>query len=548
MATKQQERDRLSREFHKLRKEVLDPSENDYFLRALKDYGRLKKPSRIIRALKTILDTEAKLKLVKLLCGSLIPKSHRAEIFDAFLGEDTTDTPDVVGLTSEPAFCVSLEKSTTKDPIGFSVRGGSDLGLELIVSSVDPGGLADLAGIKSGDRLVSINNVLLENKSHSQVVNLLKADWSLQIEIERPKKKLQRVINFGRSDSSSSLGGIEANLHRAILDGSDDINGFGLCIRGGDQIGVGIFVSSCSRGSVAERAGLRVGDQIFEVNGESMLPKCKLNTAVEMLTGSSTAIVTFKSCASLPRALYYFDGWGDHELKETSVMGMPSVPRSSSSTASNAGYTLQRASLLIEQKIIALERPLELTDKNGTPRKAKPESNHQQLTDRKLSQNNVVSLSINSNACSVKPPYHSDLGIEIEGGSDTSVPESGVRVRSIHFLCNCRDVLRHNDEILQVNGKSICGLTHDEAAAVLHTEAQRSNPMSVTIARDGGGDGSCASAPLPFAHGNMYEEDEDYGDDDEDESFVGDEEFKDLEETLLYSESEDVQFSDEEDV
>lgn len=46
-----------------------------------------------------------------------------------------------------------------------------------------------------------------------------------------------------------------------------DQHGFGICVKGGKDSGHGVYVSRIEEGSLAERAGLRPGDTILEVNG-----------------------------------------------------------------------------------------------------------------------------------------------------------------------------------------------------------------------------------------------------------------------------------------
>ncbi|KAI8428112.1 hypothetical protein MSG28_002376 [Choristoneura fumiferana] len=46
-----------------------------------------------------------------------------------------------------------------------------------------------------------------------------------------------------------------------------DSHGFGICVKGGKEAGVGVYISRVEEGSVAERAGLRPGDSILQVNG-----------------------------------------------------------------------------------------------------------------------------------------------------------------------------------------------------------------------------------------------------------------------------------------
>lgn len=46
-----------------------------------------------------------------------------------------------------------------------------------------------------------------------------------------------------------------------------DTHGFGICVKSGKDAGHGVYVSRIEEGSLAERAGLRPGDSILEVNG-----------------------------------------------------------------------------------------------------------------------------------------------------------------------------------------------------------------------------------------------------------------------------------------
>lgn len=46
-----------------------------------------------------------------------------------------------------------------------------------------------------------------------------------------------------------------------------DTHGFGICIKGGKDAGHGVYISRIEEGSLGERAGLRPGDKILEVNG-----------------------------------------------------------------------------------------------------------------------------------------------------------------------------------------------------------------------------------------------------------------------------------------
>jgi whirlin len=49
----------------------------------------------------------------------------------------------------------------------------------------------------------------------------------------------------------------------------DGSHGFGICVKGGIETGVGVFISRVEEGSIAERVGLCPGYTIVEVNGTS---------------------------------------------------------------------------------------------------------------------------------------------------------------------------------------------------------------------------------------------------------------------------------------
>lgn len=63
---------------------------------------------------------------------------------------------------------------------------------------------------------------------------------------------------------------IPGELRQVTLRRSKAHEGLGFSIRGGAEHGVGIYVSLVEPGSLAEREGLRVGDQILGVNGKSL--------------------------------------------------------------------------------------------------------------------------------------------------------------------------------------------------------------------------------------------------------------------------------------
>ncbi|XP_059929840.1 PDZ domain-containing protein 7a [Gadus macrocephalus] len=74
---------------------------------------------------------------------------------------------------------------TTSDDycLGFNIRGGKEFGLGIYVSKLDPGGLAELHGIKMGDQILAANGVSFEDITHSNAVEVLKSHTHVMLTI-----------------------------------------------------------------------------------------------------------------------------------------------------------------------------------------------------------------------------------------------------------------------------------------------------------------------------------------------------------------------------
>nr|XP_008535532.1 PREDICTED: whirlin [Equus przewalskii] len=91
--------------------------------------------------------------------------------------------------------------------------------------------------------------------------------------------------------------GDEKKVNLVLGDGRS----LGLTIRGGAEYGLGIYITGVDPGSEAESSGLKVGDQILEVNGQSFL-NILHDEAVKLLKSSQHLILTVKDVGRLPHA------------------------------------------------------------------------------------------------------------------------------------------------------------------------------------------------------------------------------------------------------
>jgi regulator of sigma E protease len=116
------------------------------------------------------------------------------------------------------------------------------------VSRVAPGGAAEIAGVRAGDRIVSFNNK--DNPTWERIANdiLISQDQSLPITVERGGERLALTITPKKE--------IEEGEPHGVLDFKPDY---------GD---LPVTLVEVSPDSAAGEAGLRVGDHLYAINGE----------------------------------------------------------------------------------------------------------------------------------------------------------------------------------------------------------------------------------------------------------------------------------------
>ncbi|XP_064632166.1 trichohyalin-like isoform X2 [Lineus longissimus] len=90
----------------------------------------------------------------------------------------------------------NLKSMTVKaDPdgwLGCSIRGGTDYGMNPMVSNVDPGSPAEKVGLKNGDLVVRMNGVDVTSLTHMQIVTLATSSRELRLlikPIEQPQQQ-----------------------------------------------------------------------------------------------------------------------------------------------------------------------------------------------------------------------------------------------------------------------------------------------------------------------------------------------------------------------
>ncbi|XP_076154874.1 PDZ domain-containing protein 7-like [Alosa pseudoharengus] len=223
-------------------------------------------------------------------------------------------SPEEGGEESEDIHTVTVDKSTD-GRLGFSVRGGSEHGLSIFVSKVEDNSSAAHAGLRVGDKLVEVNSVSLENITMSSAVKVLTGNQRLRMVVRRvgkvpgirySKEKTtwvdlihrRMVVEEGGATPSESSG--DSALRRIVhLFTTSDDSCLGFNIRGGNEFGLGIYISKLDPGGLAEQNGIKMGDQILAANGVSFLD-ISHSQAVEVLKSHTHVMLTIKEAGRFP--------------------------------------------------------------------------------------------------------------------------------------------------------------------------------------------------------------------------------------------------------
>ncbi|XP_066436810.1 whirlin [Eleutherodactylus coqui] len=253
---------------------------------------------------------------------------------------------------------VILKRSKNQEGLGFSIRGGVEHGIGIYVSLVEPGSLAEAEGLRVGDQILKANGRSLDRVTHSEAVKALRGSQKLVLSVlssgrvpgghisshiytwvdpqgrsVSPPIGLPRLHNPSVEEKRSHLQllqeGDEKKVNLVLGEGSS----LGLLIRGGAEYSLGIYITGVDHGSEAESAGLKVGDQILDINGISFL-SIPHDEAVRILRSSQHLMITVRDVGRIPHSRTVVDetqwlsssytGTGD-PLTTTGILGNSST-------------------------------------------------------------------------------------------------------------------------------------------------------------------------------------------------------------------------------
>ncbi|XP_036915026.1 whirlin isoform X5 [Sturnira hondurensis] len=284
------------RQLHQALTALLSEPEREQFTHCLNAYHARRNVFDLVSTLRVLLDSPVKRRLLPML-RLVIPRSDQL-LFDQYTAEGlylpapapyrqpSWGGPDSAG--PGEVRLVSLRRAKAHEGLGFSIRGGSEHGVGIYVSLVEPGSLAEKEGLRVGDQILRVNDKSLSRVTHAEAVKALKGS----------KKLVLSVYSAGRVP-----GGYVTNHIYTWVDpqgrsisppaGLPQLHGSSLRQREGDRRSTLHLLQGGDE--------KKVGDQILEVNGRSFL-NILHDEAVKLLKSSQHLILTVKDIGRLPHA------------------------------------------------------------------------------------------------------------------------------------------------------------------------------------------------------------------------------------------------------
>ncbi|XP_072289190.1 whirlin-like [Eucyclogobius newberryi] len=337
------------RRLHNSLNVLLDDVEREQFIHCLNVYHAKRNVYDLVQTLKVILGAGAKRQLLPML-RLVIPRSDQL-LFDQYTSEGlylkpellaSNGTADGYGEGDDLALqkyvtCVqeqsggggggfldwpflgevrkvTLTRTRSLEGLGFSIRGGAEHGVGIYVSLVEPGSFAEREGLRVGDQIVTVNDMMFDGVTHIEAVKVLKGCKKLSLSVcsmgRIPGGYITNHVYSwvdpqGRSaspppDEANQKQANAAN-ERTVNLNMEDGRSLGLMIRGGAEYGLGIYITGVDPGSAADAGALKVGDQILEVNGQSFVT-ISHDEAVHILKTGLQLLVRVRDVGKLPHA------------------------------------------------------------------------------------------------------------------------------------------------------------------------------------------------------------------------------------------------------
>uniref|UniRef100_A0AAY4D8U7 Membrane-associated guanylate kinase, WW and PDZ domain-containing protein 1 n=1 Tax=Denticeps clupeoides TaxID=299321 RepID=A0AAY4D8U7_9TELE len=223
-----------------------------------------------------------------------------------------------------------IVSSVSRPDAGTTFAGNACVAMPHKIGRIIEGSPADRCGrLKVGDRILAVNSCSITNKSHSDIVNLIKeagntvtlriipGDESSNASLLTNAEKIATITTTHTPQSNSdtrnnakpkqisqpnSQTQTTQDAEFYSVDLERDSKGFGFSLRGGREYNMDLYVLRLAEEGAAVRNGkMRVGDEILEINGEST-KNMKHSRAIELIKngGRRARLVLKRGDGSVP--------------------------------------------------------------------------------------------------------------------------------------------------------------------------------------------------------------------------------------------------------
>ncbi|XP_068190464.1 tyrosine-protein phosphatase non-receptor type 13 isoform X3 [Antennarius striatus] len=351
---------------------------------------------------------------------------------------------------------VNLKKDV-KYGLGFQVVGGENSGrsdLGTIVSSITPGGPAEVSGcLRPGDRLISVNDTQLQGLPHAAAVDVLQnAPDDVTLVVSQPKERLDKgsPSGFVPAPAKPAFKALDAIQRRDLdLDSSSE-----------EQVGMGGRSPPLLRADATPSASSPLLQQTSPSSQDPRTGFAKV---------SQPSISGVLQCLERAKAAGATSSLTPQHRPDPNVASEPTPPALPPKTR--------------KAKVLEAPKVFENSDRGDSDMDEETYSSGQERVKVKKE---FLTESLNGNAPalnSLQPgdlfdvvlfKKDSSLGISVTGGANTTVKHGGIYIKAVipKGAAEVDGRIGKGDRVMAVNGKSLEGVTHQQAVDTLRDTGQ----------------------------------------------------------------------------
>uniref|UniRef100_A0A8C1QJJ9 Membrane-associated guanylate kinase, WW and PDZ domain-containing protein 1 n=1 Tax=Cyprinus carpio TaxID=7962 RepID=A0A8C1QJJ9_CYPCA len=201
-----------------------------------------------------------------------------------------------------------IVSSVSRPDAGTTIAGNTCATMPHKIGRIIECSPADRCGkLKVGDRILAVNSCSITNKSHSDIVNLIKEAGNIVTLRIIPGDETSNASLLTNAEKIATITTTHTPQKYYSVDLERESKGFGFSLRGGKEYNMDLYVLRLAEdGAAAKNGKMKVGDEILEINGEST-KNMKHSRAIELIkTGGRRArLVLKRGDGSVPE----YGGW-----------------------------------------------------------------------------------------------------------------------------------------------------------------------------------------------------------------------------------------------